>query len=46
MLCIKEAGLTEFLKLHKEGLHMMIGEKGIKLSGGERQRLGIEEHYM
>ena len=41
MLCIKEAGLTEFLKLHKEGLHMMIGEKGIKLSGGERQRLGI-----
>tara|TARA_B100001121_G_C18673435_1_gene615079 strand:+ start:83 stop:1534 length:1452 start_codon:yes stop_codon:yes gene_type:complete len=41
MLCIQEAGLTEFLKLHKEGLHMMIGEKGIKLSGGERQRLGI-----
>lgn len=41
MLCIQEAGLTDFLEIHKEGLNMMIGEKGIKLSGGERQRLGI-----
>ncbi len=40
--CIKEAGLSSFLSQNKkEGLDMMIGEKGIKLSGGERQRVGI-----
>ena len=40
--CVIEAGLSNFLSQNKkEGLNMMIGEKGIKLSGGERQRVGI-----
>ena len=40
--CVREAGLSNFLSQNKkEGLNMMIGEKGIKLSGGERQRVGI-----
>jgi len=35
------AHAMEFIRQMPEGLHTLIGEKGVKLSGGERQRLAI-----
>ena len=40
-LCLKDAGLSQFVNSSNKGVDMQIGDKGIKLSGGERQRLGI-----
>ncbi len=39
--CIKIASLEEFVVNNKEGLDLVVGERGSKLSGGQRQRLGI-----
>lgn len=39
--CIKIASLEEFVINNKEGLDLVVGERGSKLSGGQRQRLGI-----
>jgi len=41
MNALKQAQLDEFVKGLPEGVHTMIGEKGIRLSGGQRQRIGI-----
>lgn len=38
---LKQAHLDAFVSSHKDGLDMMVGERGIKLSGGQRQRVGI-----
>ncbi|MEX0896063.1 MAG: ABC transporter ATP-binding protein [Patescibacteria group bacterium] len=38
---IQNAHLQEVVERLPEGMHTVIGEKGVKLSGGEKQRLGI-----
>ena len=38
---LKEAQLDDFVKTLPEGVHIGIGERGIRLSGGQRQRIGI-----
>lgn len=35
------AHVAEFVRKLPEGIHTLIGERGVKLSGGEKQRLGI-----
>lgn len=37
----KKANAWEFIQKFPEGLHTLIGERGIKLSGGQRQRIAI-----
>ena len=38
---VKAAHVNEFTDRLEEGLHTLIGERGIKLSGGQRQRVAI-----
>ena len=38
---LERAHLADFLRDTREGLHTVIGERGVRLSGGQRQRLGI-----
>ncbi len=38
---LKEAQLEEFVQSLPNGIHTMIGERGMRLSGGQRQRVGI-----
>lgn len=33
--------VTDFIKRMPQGMHSIVGEKGVRLSGGERQRVGI-----
>ncbi|MEM6770393.1 MAG: ABC transporter ATP-binding protein [Bacteroidota bacterium] len=35
------ADIGDFVRNLPDGLHTMIGEKGVRLSGGQRQRLGL-----
>jgi ABC-type multidrug transport system fused ATPase/permease subunit len=37
---LERAHLADFLRDTREGLHTVIGERGVRLSGGQRQRLG------
>ena len=39
--CLKEAQLEAFVKSHKEGVELKLGENGVNLSGGQKQRVGI-----
>lgn len=41
MYALKQAQLDAFVETLPEGVHTVIGEKGIRLSGGQRQRIGI-----
>jgi len=38
---IETAQLREFIHTLDEGVHTVIGERGVRLSGGQRQRIGI-----
>ncbi|MBV8593633.1 MAG: ABC transporter ATP-binding protein/permease, partial [Caulobacteraceae bacterium] len=38
---VEAAELGEFVRSLPDGLHTLVGERGLKLSGGERQRVGI-----
>ena len=38
---IRHAQLDEFIAQLPEGVHTMVGERGLKLSGGEKQRVAI-----
>lgn len=41
MNALKQAQLDTFVDTLPDGIHTVIGEKGIRLSGGQRQRVGI-----
>jgi ATP-binding cassette, subfamily B, putative efflux pump len=41
LAAVKAAHVNEFTDRLEEGLHTLIGERGIKLSGGQRQRVAI-----
>jgi len=38
---LERSHIAEFLRVSREGLDTMVGERGFRLSGGQRQRLGI-----
>ena len=38
---IRTAKLDEYVETLPQGLHTVLGDRGVKLSGGQRQRLGI-----
>lgn len=38
---VKAAQLESFVAELPQGLHTMVGERGVRLSGGQRQRIGI-----
>ncbi|KUJ81631.1 ABC transporter ATP-binding protein/permease [Microbulbifer flavimaris] len=41
MAAIRHAQLEDFVRELPEGVHTMVGERGLKLSGGEKQRVAI-----
>lgn len=40
------ANAMEFIKTLPDGLHTVIGERGVKLSGGQRQRVAIARAFL
>jgi len=38
---LERSHIAKFLRVSREGLDTMVGERGFRLSGGQRQRLGI-----
>jgi ABC-type multidrug transport system fused ATPase/permease subunit len=38
---VHEVRLDDFVEAQSEGLHTVVGEKGVRMSGGQRQRIGI-----
>lgn len=40
-LAVKLAQLDDYVRSLPDGLHTLVGERGVRLSGGQRQRIGI-----
>ncbi len=40
MVC-RQARLMEFIHEQKEGLHAVVGERGVRISGGQKQRISL-----
>jgi len=43
---VRQARLDEFIRSQPDGLHTVIGERGVKLSGGQKQRLAIARMFL
>jgi ABC-type multidrug transport system fused ATPase/permease subunit len=43
---LDQAHLLEFIRNLPEGLHTMVGDRGLKLSGGEKQRLSLVRFFL
>lgn len=41
MSAVESANVLEFVSRFPDGLHTVVGERGVKLSGGQRQRVAI-----
>ena len=44
-LALEKAQLKDFISKLPNGIHTVIGERGVQLSGGQRQRVGIARLY-
>lgn len=45
-LALKRACLLDFVNCLSDGVHTVIGDRGLKLSGGEKQRLAIARLFL
>ncbi|OJW47908.1 MAG: hypothetical protein BGO67_03185 [Alphaproteobacteria bacterium 41-28] len=43
---LEKACLLDFIKRLPEGIHTVVGDRGLKLSGGEKQRLAIARLFL
>jgi ATP-binding cassette subfamily B protein len=43
---LEQAALADFVESLPEGLHTMVGERGVQLSGGQRQRVAIARAFL
>jgi ABC-type transport system involved in Fe-S cluster assembly fused permease/ATPase subunit len=43
---LDQAHLLDFIRNLPEGLHTMVGDRGLKLSGGEKQRLSLARFFL
>lgn len=43
---LTDANASDFVSVLKDGIHTLVGEKGMKLSGGEKQRISIAQAFL
>ncbi len=45
-LATKQARCEDFISARPEGIHAVVGERGLRLSGGERQRIALARAFL